>query len=92
MVILVDRLDRVSDAVAVARRARNIALQSIGAGMTLSVIAMIAAAIGWLTPVAGALSSSMRCAPLHVNGDSVMTPCSRQRFERCGRIIKTSIG
>ncbi len=56
VVILVDRLDRVSDAVAVARRARNVAVQSIGAGMTLSGIAMIAAAIGWLTPVAGALT------------------------------------
>lgn len=56
VVILVDRLDRVSDAVNIARRARGIALQSITAGMTLSGIAMIAAAFGWLTPVAGALT------------------------------------
>ena len=56
VVILVDCLDRVSDAVAIARRARRIALQSVIAGMALSGIAMLAAAFGWLTPVAGALS------------------------------------
>jgi len=56
VVILVDRLDRVSDAVVIARRARGIAVQSIVAGMALSGIAMLAAAFGWLTPVAGALT------------------------------------
>ena len=56
VVILVDRLDRVSDAVAIARRARRIAVQSIFAGMAMSGVAMAAAAVGWLTPVAGALT------------------------------------
>lgn len=56
VVILVDRLDRVSDAVSIARRTRGIAMQSIGVGMGLSGIAMLAAAFGWLTPVAGALT------------------------------------
>ena len=56
VVILVDRLDRVSDALVIARRARGIAVQSIVAGMTLSGIAMLAAAFGWLTPVASALT------------------------------------
>ena len=55
VVIVVDRLDRVSEALAIARRARNIAVESIVAGMTLSGIAMGFAAFGWLTPVAGAL-------------------------------------
>lgn len=55
VVILVDRLDRVSQAVAIARRARRIAVESIVAGMALSGIAMGAAALGFLTPVAGAL-------------------------------------
>jgi heavy metal translocating P-type ATPase len=55
VVVLVDRLDRVSDAVAIARRTRAIAAQSIAAGMGLSGVAMGAAALGWLTPVAGAL-------------------------------------
>ncbi|MFY9899241.1 MAG: heavy metal translocating P-type ATPase [Xanthobacteraceae bacterium] len=56
VIILVDRLDRVSDAVMIARRARRIALQSIIAGMGLSALAMGFAAAGFLPPVAGALS------------------------------------
>jgi hypothetical protein len=50
------QLDRVSDAVVIARRTRAIAMQSIVAGMALSGLAMCAAALGWLTPVAGALT------------------------------------
>jgi P-type E1-E2 ATPase len=57
VVILVDQLERVSDAVAIARRTRLIALQSIVVGMALSGTAMGAAAFAWLTPVAGALTS-----------------------------------
>ena len=56
VVILVDRLDRVAEAVKIARRTHGIARQSIIAGMALSGIAMIAAAFGWLTPVAAALT------------------------------------
>lgn len=56
VVILVDRLDRISDAVSIAKRTRGIALQSIVAGMTLSAIAMAFAALGFLPPVAGALT------------------------------------
>ncbi|MGE0022414.1 MAG: heavy metal translocating P-type ATPase [Hyphomicrobium sp.] len=56
VVILVDRIDRVSDAVVIARRTRSIALQSIAVGMALSGVAMIAAAFGWLKPVVGALT------------------------------------
>ena len=56
VVILVDRLDRVSDAIAIAIRTRGIALQSIMSGMALSALAMTFAAGGWLPPVAGALT------------------------------------
>jgi len=55
VVILVDRLDRVADAVVTAKRARSIAVESIVAGMALSGLAMGFAALGWLSPVAGAL-------------------------------------
>lgn len=55
VVILVDRLDRVADAVVIAKRARAIAVQSIVVGIALSGVAMAFAAFGWLTPVAGAL-------------------------------------
>jgi heavy metal translocating P-type ATPase len=54
VVILVDRLDRVSKAVVIARRARWIAFESIMAGMALSALAMALAAGGLLTPVAAA--------------------------------------
>ncbi len=56
VVIIVDRLDRVSEAVAIARRARGIAIECIVSGMALSGIAMGFAAFGWLTPIAGALT------------------------------------
>lgn len=54
-VILVDRLDRVVDALSVSRRARSIAVQSVMAGMTLSVAGMALATLGFLPPVAGAI-------------------------------------
>ena len=56
VVILVDRLDRVSEAVRIARRTHGIAFQSMAAGMAMSGVAMIAAALGWLAPVEGALT------------------------------------
>ncbi len=59
VVILVDRLDRVADAVIIARRARGIALQSIVVGLTLSGVAMVAAAFGFLSPIAGAVSQEL---------------------------------
>ncbi|MFY0583196.1 heavy metal translocating P-type ATPase [Cystobacter fuscus] len=55
VVVLVDRLDRLVEALLVARRARAIALQSMLLGMGLSLVAMGFAAVGMLGPVAGAL-------------------------------------
>ena len=55
VVLLVDRLDRVLDAMRVARRSGRIALQSVYAGIGLSLVGMVAAALGYLTPVQGAL-------------------------------------
>ncbi|KAB2871627.1 MAG: HAD-IC family P-type ATPase, partial [Bauldia sp.] len=54
-VLLVDRLDRLAEAMAIAQRSRRIALQSVVAGIGLSVAAMIAAAFGYLPPVEGAI-------------------------------------
>ena len=56
IVVLADRLALVADAVEVARRSRAIAMQSIVAGLALSGVGMIAAAFGYLPPVAGALA------------------------------------
>ncbi len=55
VVLLVDELDRVLPAVRIARRSRYIALESVVAGMGLSIAAMVAAALGFLPPVQGAL-------------------------------------
>jgi heavy metal translocating P-type ATPase len=55
VVLLVDKLDRLIEAVRIARRSRSIAFQSIAVGMGLSIAAMVAAAAGFLVPVAGAL-------------------------------------
>jgi heavy metal translocating P-type ATPase len=54
-VILVDTLDRLPSAVGAARRSLSVARQSVIAGMGLSILAMAAAALGWLTPLQGAL-------------------------------------
>jgi heavy metal translocating P-type ATPase len=53
-VIVLDRLDRVAEAVLIARRARYIAVQSVMAGMALSGFGMLLATFGVLPPVAGA--------------------------------------
>jgi heavy metal translocating P-type ATPase len=55
VVILVDHLDRIVPAMEIARRSRFIALEGVFVGMGLSVIGMVAAALGYLTPVQGAL-------------------------------------
>ena len=56
VVLLVDRLDRLAEALAIARGARRIALETIIAGMG-SVLPGdgVAAALGYLPPVAGAV-------------------------------------
>jgi heavy metal translocating P-type ATPase len=54
-VLLVDNLERIAEAMTIAKRSRGIALQSVYAGLGLSIAGMIAAALGHLTPVQGAL-------------------------------------
>ncbi|CUH67458.1 Silver exporting P-type ATPase [Thalassovita gelatinovora] len=55
VVLLVDRVDRLGPGIEIARAARRIAVESVVAGIGLSVAGMIAAAFGYLTPVQGAL-------------------------------------
>ncbi|SHM75692.1 heavy metal-(Cd/Co/Hg/Pb/Zn)-translocating P-type ATPase [Roseovarius litoreus] len=55
VVLLVDRIDRLGPGIEIARGARRIAVESVVAGIGLSVLGMIAAAFGYLTPVQGAL-------------------------------------
>lgn len=55
-IILPGRISLVADAIALGRRSRSIALQSVVAGMSLSIIGMGIAAAGMLPPVYGALT------------------------------------
>ncbi|HEX5208538.1 MAG TPA: heavy metal translocating P-type ATPase [Steroidobacteraceae bacterium] len=55
VVLSTDRLEGLLTATRIARRTRRIALESVFAGMGLSLIAMALAAAGYITPVAGAL-------------------------------------
>jgi cation transport ATPase len=56
VVLLVDSIDRLAPAIEIAQRSRSIALESVYAGIGLSVLGMIAAALGFLAPVQGALA------------------------------------
>lgn len=55
VVLLVDHLDRLLPGIEIAIGARRIALESVVAGIGLSIMGMIAAALGYLTPVQGAV-------------------------------------
>ncbi|MCB9992224.1 MAG: cadmium-translocating P-type ATPase [Hyphomicrobiaceae bacterium] len=55
VVLLVDELGRLFQGIVVARRSRRIAYQSVVAGIGLSILGMVAAAFGYLTPVQGAV-------------------------------------
>ena len=56
VVLIVDRLDRLVEAIQIARRSHRIAVQSVLVGMGLSFVAMVFAAFGLLPPVAGAIT------------------------------------
>jgi len=54
VVLLLDRLDRVVDALHTSHQVRAIAVQSVAIGMGLSIFAMLFAAMGYLPPLFGA--------------------------------------
>ncbi|MBO9099799.1 MULTISPECIES: heavy metal translocating P-type ATPase [unclassified Rhizobium] len=55
IVLLVDHLDRLLPGIEIAKSSRRIAMESVIAGIAMSIIGMIAAALGYLTPVQGAV-------------------------------------
>ncbi|CAO4141215.1 Cation transport P-type ATPase [Methylorubrum thiocyanatum] len=55
VVLLVDSLAPLPHAIRIAQRARTIALQSVWVGLGLSLSGMVAAALGYLSPLQGAL-------------------------------------
>ena len=55
VVLAVDRIDRLSEAIALSQRTRRIAIESMVAGMAMSLVAMAAAVVGLLPAVWGAM-------------------------------------
>jgi cation transport ATPase len=55
IVLLVDDVSRVADAMAISRRMRRIARQSVAIGLGVSFVLMVIASLGYLSPAAGAL-------------------------------------
>lgn len=55
VVLVVDRLDRLAEAMRIARRSRAVAVQSVLVGMGLSFGGMLLGAVGLLPPVGGAV-------------------------------------
>jgi soluble P-type ATPase len=74
VVILADRLDRVGEAIVIAQRARRIAVQSIVAGMGLSMLAMLAASLGLLLPVPAAIVQEVIDVAVILNALRALTP------------------
>ena len=62
-VIIESSLEKVDELMHISRRMRRVALQSAVGGMILSIIGMMVAAAGYLTPVAGALLRKSLCHP-----------------------------
>jgi heavy metal translocating P-type ATPase len=92
VVILVDRLDRVADAVTIAKRAHAIALQSIIAGIGFSALAMAIAALGFLPPIAGALTQEVIDLAVILNALRALSPGraarSRKMPEKAGTALR----
>jgi len=88
VVILADRLDRVGDAIMIAQRARHIAVESIVAGMGLSVLAMLAATAGWLAPVPAAIAQEVIDVVVILNALRALNP----GHGRARRTIPAALG
>jgi heavy metal translocating P-type ATPase len=77
-VLTVDRLDRLGEVMWLARRTRRIALQSVVAGMAMSVAAMAVAAAGWLPAVWGALLQEAIDLAVILNALRALSPGRRE--------------
>ena len=67
IVLLVDDIARVGDAMTISRRMRRIILQSIGVGLGVSFSLMVVAALGQLTPALGAVMQEALDAAVILN-------------------------
>src|SRR5215467_448436 len=91
VVILVDRLDRVSNALTIAKRTRGIALQSIIAGMGMSGLAMCVAASRFLPPIAGALTQEVIDVAVILNALRALTSGNRSGRQKMPLTAATTL-
>src|SRR5215472_14742686 len=103
-VLIVDRIDRLGEAIALARRTQRIATQSVLAGMAMSVAAMATAAAGLLPALWGALLQEFIDVIVILNALRALRPGRRltrlrdsdatltRRFQEEHEAIRFSIG
>ena len=87
VVLLVDKIDRLGMGIEIAKGSRRIAVQSVVVGIGLSVLGMIAAAFGYLTPVQGALFQEVvlsdECEPVSARTIKLpFMPCPTDATQR----------
>jgi cation transport ATPase len=76
-VILESSLEKVDELMHIGRRMRSIALQSAAAGMALSMVGMLAAALGLLPPIEGAVAQEIIDLVAVLNALRVGLPAGR---------------
>jgi cation transport ATPase len=88
-VLTVDRLGRLGEVTALARRTRRIAMQSVLAGMAMSLAAMAAAAAGLLPAVRGALLQEGIDVAVILNALRALRLGTRQRLADADAALTT---
>ncbi|MBD3611131.1 MAG: heavy metal translocating P-type ATPase, partial [Hydrogenovibrio crunogenus] len=91
-VLMVERVDVLADGLRIARRSQAIAKQSMVVGMSLSIIAMLFAALGYLTPLVGALLqegidvlviiNALRALRLPVGHDKILNVEQQEKLQK----------
>jgi heavy metal translocating P-type ATPase len=87
VVLTVNRLDRLGEAVVIARRALRVATESVVAGIGLSLVAMVVAALGLLPAAWGALLQEVIDVAVIVNSLRVLRVPSLE-----GRLVDADAG
>ncbi len=88
VVILADRLHPGAGAISIAQRARRIAVQSVFVGMSLSMLAMLAAMMGYLAPVPAAVLQEVIDVAVILNALRALKP----GYRRASRVIPAATG
>ncbi|MDR8363648.1 heavy metal translocating P-type ATPase [Pseudomonas sp. JL3] len=87
VVLLVDRLDRLVEALDIARRTRHIARQGVLVGMGMSLLAMVVAAFGYLPPLIGAIAQEGIDVVIIINALRALMPSRGVRQQLAGEHI-----